>query len=67
MLAGMMLLPLKRLGAGKRRDLGKPDMPVAITSCFGVSVTSWPSRSTTTVHSPCASSNDELLQVVDGQ
>jgi hypothetical protein len=28
-----------------------PDMPVASTSCFGFSVISLPSRSTTTVHS----------------
>ena len=34
----------------------KPDMPVAITRCFGVSVSFLPSRSTTTVHSPFFSS-----------
>ena len=42
-------------------------MPVAITSCFGLSVTSLPSRSTTTVHSPFFSSHDELLQAVEDQ
>ena len=36
-------------------------MPVASTSCFGRSVTSAPSRSTTTCHSPASSSYFALL------
>ena len=48
-------------GAGRPRNtsmpgnvgrLGLPDMPVASTSCFGRRVSGWPSRSTSTVHSP---------------
>ena len=31
---------------------GLPDIPVASTSCFGRSMSGWPSRSTSTVHSP---------------
>ena len=37
---------------GKSGRFGLPDMPVANTSCFGRSVSGWPSRSTSTVHSP---------------
>jgi hypothetical protein len=33
-----------------------PDIPVAMTSCFGRRVISSPSRSTTTTHSPASSS-----------
>jgi hypothetical protein len=47
--------------------LGLPDMPVASTSCFGRSVMSAPSRSTTTCHSPFASSYCALLAVVELQ
>ncbi len=64
----MMLLALEAVAApGKAGISGKPDMPVAITSCFGVSVISRPSRSTTTVHSPLASSNDARLHAVEDQ
>ena len=41
---------------GKDGRLGRPDIPVARTSCAGRSTTGWPSRSTVTVHSPAASS-----------
>ena len=42
-------------------------MPVAITRCFGVSVTFLPWRSTTTVHSAFLSSYDALLHGDDDQ
>ena len=44
-----------------------PDMPVASTSCFGRSVISAPSRSTTTVHSPASASYCALFAVVELQ
>ena len=44
--------------------LGLPDMPVAKTSCVGRSVSGWPSRSTSTVHSPVSSDYDALVAVV---
>src|SRR3989442_6396057 len=47
--------------------LGLPDMPVASTSCFGRSVISTPSRSTTTVHSLAITSYEALLHSVEGQ
>ena len=43
--------PLKSSMPGNDGMFGCDDMPVANTSCFGRSVTSAPSRSTTTTHS----------------
>ena len=44
--------PLNTSMPGISGTFGLPDMPVAMTSCLGRSVTSAPSRSTTTIHSP---------------
>ena len=48
--------PLKRSMPSNRGVCGRPDMPVAITSCFGRSVIACPSRSTSTTHSRASSS-----------
>ena len=60
--AGVLDLALRTCSApGISGTLGTPDMPVAITSCFGLSTTcsvvpsSW-RRTTSTVHSPASSS-----------
>src|SRR5258708_13200090 len=45
--------------SGKRGTSGKPDMPVASTTCLGRSVMGLPSRSTSTVHSCFASRSEE--------
>src|SRR5229473_3819680 len=59
--------PLKTSIPLKFGTLGLPDTPVASTRCFGRSVVSTPSRSTTTVHSFALSSYEALLHSVEPQ
>src|ERR1700738_2254870 len=59
--------PLKTSMPSNLGTLGLPDMPVASTSCFGRSVISTPSRSTTTVHSLAFSSYEAFLHSVEPQ
>ena len=59
--------PLNTSIPGISGMFGLPDIPVASTSCFGRSVTSAPSRSTTTIHSPASSSYLALLASVELQ
>src|SRR3981189_2455464 len=56
--------PLNRSAPEKHGTSGKPDMPVASTTCLGRSVMGLLSRSTSTVHSCFASSHDARLQDV---
>ncbi len=59
--------PLKVSAPAMAGMLLPPERPVASTSWAGRSVRVWPSRSTSTSHSPLASSKRALLQTVELQ
>src|SRR5450755_1243264 len=59
--------PSNVLAPGTSGTVGMPDTPVAKTRCLGRRVTGWPSRMTSTLHSPAASSYAALAAMVEPQ